>query len=279
MPETPNDISYVKEAFTWQYNVIALVAAGAFSLVSGSELPMVLAAGAELMYLATVPQMEAFRRLVRSWRYKEEKDEHIAELRKSLTQLPTEVQYKFADLNAIAQSIRANYKRLSSTSQVFIGSLEKQLDALLASYVRMAQSAVLHRDYLQQTNPALIRKEIDDLVVRLPKDPLKVQEINQKRIEILNKRMEKFGRIRENRQVIDAQCQAIQDVLHLIRDQSMTMSDPQQVSERLEDLVKDVESTEQNIREVEAIFQMSPEVEASLPQGTGFGTTRDRTRN
>ena len=189
------------------------------------------------------------------------------------------MQYKFTDLNAIAQSIRANYKRLSSTSQVFIGSLEKQLDALLASYVRMAQSAVLHRDYLQQTNPALIRKEIDDLVVRLPKDPLKVQEINQKRIEILNKRMEKFGRIRENRQVIDAQCQAIQDVLHLIRDQSMTMSDPQQVSERLEDLVKDVESTEQNIREVEAIFQMSPEVEASLPQGTGFGTTRDRTRN
>ena len=279
MPETPNDISYVKEAFTWQYNVIALVAAGAFSLVSGSELPMVLAAGAELMYLATVPQMEAFRRLVRSWRYKEEKDEHIAELRKSLTQLPTEVQYKFADLNAIAQSIRANYKRLSSTSQVFIGSLETQLDALLASYVRMAQSAVLHRDYLQQTNPALIRKEIDDLVARLPKDPLKVQEINQKRIEILNKRMEKFGRIRENRLVIDAQCQAIQDVLHLIRDQSMTMSDPQQVSERLEDLVKDVESTEQNIREVEAIFQMSPEVEASLPPGTGFGTTRDRTRS
>ena len=278
MPDTPDDISYVKEAFKWQYNVIALAGATAFAWISGSELPLVLAAGAELMYLATVPQMEPFRRLVRSWRYRDEKNLHIAELRQNLSQLPSEVQYKFADLNAIAQSIRANYKRLSSTSQVFIGSLETQLDALLSSYIRMAQSAVHHRDYLQQTNPALIRKEIDDLMARLPRDAPKVQEINQKRIEILTKRMEKFGRIRENRQVIDAQCQAIQDVLYLIRDQSMTMSDPQLVSERLEGLVKDVESTEQNIRDVEAIFQMSPEVEPSLPEGTGFGT-RDRTRN
>ena len=278
MPENPHDVSYVKEAFTWQYNLIALAGAAAFAWISGSEAPLLLAAGGELMYLATVPRMETFRRLVRSWQYKEEKDEHNARLRRALTQLPAEVQYKYSDLNAIAQSIRANYQRLSSTSQVFIGSLETQLDSLLASYVRLAQAAVQHRDYLQQTNPALIRKEIDDLTARLPKEAPKVAEINQKRIEILTKRMDKFGRIRENRQIIDAQCQAIQDVLLLIRDQSMTMSDPQQVNERLEGLVKDAEATEQNIREVEAIFQMSPEVEATLPDGTGFGS-RGRTRS
>jgi chromosome segregation ATPase len=278
MPEPPDDISYVKEAFTWQYNLIALAGAAALALLARSEAPLVLAAGAELMYLATVPRMETFRRLARSWRYQDERKQHVAQLRQTLSQLPAEVQYKFQDLNAIAQSIRANYQRLSATSQVFIGSLETQLDSLLASYVRLAQAAVHHRDYIQQTNPALIRKEIDDLTARLPRESPKVQEINQKRIDILTKRMEKFGRIRENRQIIDAQCQAIQDVLHLIRDQSMTMSDPQQVSDRLEGLVKDAEATEQNIREVEAIFQMSPEAEPSLPEGSGFGT-RDRQRN
>jgi len=41
----------------------------------------------------------------------------------------------------------------------------------------------------------------------------------------------------------------------------MTMEDPQQVSERLESLVRDVESTEEAVREVEAIFQMSPDIE------------------
>ena len=65
--------SYIKEAFKWQYNLIALGGAAAFSMVSGSPLPVILAAGAELMYLATVPQISAFQRLVRSWRYQNDR--------------------------------------------------------------------------------------------------------------------------------------------------------------------------------------------------------------
>ena len=59
-----------------------------------------------------------------------------------------------------------------------------------------------------------------------------MQEINKKRIEILTKRLEKFDKISENRKVVDAQCSAVEDVLMLVRDQSVTMRDPQQVSER-----------------------------------------------
>jgi hypothetical protein len=40
----------------------------------------------------------------------------------------------------------------------------------------------------------------------------------------------------------------------LVRDQSVTMRDPQQVSERLDSLVKDVEQTEETVQQVEAIF-------------------------
>jgi DNA repair ATPase RecN len=84
-----------------------------------------------------------------------------------------------------------------------------------------------------------------------------VQEINRKRIEILTKRLEKFGKIHENCDVINAQCAATEDVLQLIRDQSVTLRDPQQVSDQLEGLVHDVEQTEETVREVEAIFEMA----------------------
>ena len=57
--------------------------------------------------------------------------------------------------------------------------------------------------------------------------------------------------------MINAQCAATEDVLQLIRDQSVTMRDPQQVSDQLEGLVQDVEQTEQTVREVEAIFEMA----------------------
>lgn len=273
-----DEINYVKEAFQWQYNVIGLLGAGAFALVSGTAIPIVLAAGAELMYLATVPQMDRFQRLVRSWKFSDEQKQRDDQLRQMLYVLPEGYRNRYKELRALADSIGSNYRRLSANSQMFLGQLEQQLNGLLASFIRLSQAAVLHHEYLSSTNPDHIRREASDLQQRLAKDPLKVQEINKKRIEILEKRLDKYAKIRENRQVVDAQLQAIQDVLNLIRDQSMTMTDPQQVSDRLENLVKDVEHTEQTIQEMEAIFQLSPQADGSLSSGSG-AAGHDRLRS
>src|SRR5205823_6209190 len=139
---------------------------------------------------------------------------------------------------------------------------------LQQGYVRLLWAAHQQREYLQLTNPAEIQRELDQLQRGLAKDAPKVQEINRRRIEILTKRMEKFEKIRENRQVIDAQCAATEDVLQLIRDQSVTMRDPQQISDQLENLVQDVEQTEQAVKEVEAIFDLATpdEVGLSMPR-------------
>ncbi len=74
------DISYVKEAAKLQYNWIALAGIAGFALVSGSALPLLLGAGLELMYLSLVPQNARFQRLVRSWKYADEKREHDMQL-------------------------------------------------------------------------------------------------------------------------------------------------------------------------------------------------------
>ena len=258
MPD-PNDSrrgepSYVKEAFKWQYNLIAMGGAAALSVVSLSPLPIILAAGAELMYLASVPNMPAFQRLVRSWRFADEKKAQDDRMKEMQYSLPPEIRDRYRQLEAFSEAIRRNYARLSSASQAFIGQIENQLQGLMTSFVRLANSDVQHVQYLQTTDVNSIRNEVKYLKDRLAKDPPKVQEINRKRIEILEKRLEKYMKIRENRQVIDAQCRAVEDVLQLIHDQSITMTDPQQVSDRLENLVKDVEQTEQSVREMAGHF-------------------------
>jgi hypothetical protein len=255
--------NYLKEAFQWQYNVIALVGAAAASAVSLSPVPLILAAGLELMYLATVPTMPRFQRLMRSRRLAIEKAEHDERVKQILNTLPSERREHYRQLEQLCKMIRANLARLSSTSQIFVSQLDSRLDELLAAFVRLANHDMQHVQYLGSTNPNAILRESQELEARLPKETPRVREVNQKRIEILRKRVEKYGKISENRQVIDAQCNAIEDVLQLIREQSMTMEDPQQLSERLETLVRDVESTEEAVREVEAIFQMSPEIEGS----------------
>lgn len=279
--------NFVKEALKWQYNWIGLAGAAAFALVSGTGLPLVLAAGLELIYLSVVPQSNAFRRLVRSWKYAAEKRKKEMTLTAMFMDLPPEMRNRYSALDSICRAIRSNYTRLSSTSQMFLEQMETKLQGLLQAYLRLLFAARQAAEYLHTTDPETIKRDLAKLQKTLPSDPPKVQEINRKRIEILTKRLEKFEKARENQKVVDAQCAALEDVLQLIRDQSVTMRDPQQVSDQLENLVHDVEQTEETVRQVEAIFEMtSPEsgdLLAPLPGGSSSGDSdpaaRTRIRN
>ena len=252
------ETSYVKEAFNLQYNWIALAGAGAFALVTGSLLPVLLAGGLEMMYLAIVPQNSQFQRLVRSWKFAQQQEQHQQKLADLLRTLPREMQNRYVGLAQLCGAIRNNFAQLSSTSQIYVQQMEQRLDGLLHSYARLLLAAYQQRQYVDSTDPGEIKSEIAALQRHLQNDLAKVQDINKKRIEILTKRLEKYQKLCENREVVDAQCAAVEDVLKLMRDQSITMRDPQQVSDQLENLVHDVEQTEQTVQQVEAIFSGIP---------------------
>ena len=257
--------TYVKEALKWQYNLIGMGGLALFALVSGSGLPLLLGAGIELIYLSLVPQNSRFQRLVRSWKYAEQKRQHEMSLNAIFQELPPEMRLRYAEVDRLCRSIRENYSRLSATSQIFAQQMEDRLQGLAQSYVRLLYAAYQYRQYLLTTNPNAIQRDINELKKGLASDTPKVQEINRKRIEILSKRLEKFDKAQESGKVADAQCAAMEEVLQLIRDQSVTLRDPQQVSDQLENLVHDVEQTEETVKEVESIFDMaSPEMTGTL---------------
>jgi hypothetical protein len=277
-------ISYVKEAFKLQYNWIALAGVGAFALISGSFLPIILAGGLELMYLATVPHNDRFQRLVRSWKFAEEQKKKQQQLGEMLRTLPSEMQSRYVHCVQICNAIRANFAQFSATSQIFLQQIDVRLQGLLSGYARLLLAAAQQQQYMRSTDPGEFKREIASLQKTMANDPPKVQEINKKRIEILSKRQEKFDKISENRKVVDAQLSAVEDVLMLVRDQSVTMRDPQQVSDRLDNLVHDVEQTEQTVQQVEAIFSdLSPDLDGLMSlddsAASSYGPARIRTSN
>jgi len=275
--------NYVKAAFRWQYNIISLAGAAAFALITTSALPLLLAAGLELMYLAIVPQNWRFRRLVRSWQLADEQRKHQQKLNEMLRNLSPEMQSRYVHCAQICGSIRANFAQLSSQSQIFLQQIDTSLQGLLSGYARLLVAAAQQQQYLRSTQRDDIKREIALLQKNLSSEPQRVQEINQKRIEILNKRLEKFDKIAENTKVVDAQIAAVEDVLLLVRDQSVTMRDPQQVSDRLDSLVHDVEQTEQTVQQVETIFaDMSPDLNGLMSlddSSTSSGPNRVRIQN
>src|SRR5437879_5699835 len=100
---------YVQSALKWQYNWIGLAGAAAFAVVSGTALPLVMAAGLELIYVSLVPQSSRFRRLVRSWKYAAEKREHEKYLREMYQDLPEEMRRRYGMIHQVADAIRVNY--------------------------------------------------------------------------------------------------------------------------------------------------------------------------
>jgi hypothetical protein len=284
-PDQSRDINFVKEAFHLQYNWIALAGAGVFALLSGSLLPAILAGGLELMYLAIVPQNWRFQRLVRSWKFSEEQQKHQQKLSQMLRSLPSDMQSRYWKLAEVCSSIHNNFNQLSTTSQIFLQQMDGRLSGLLNGYARLLLAAAQQQQYLRSTDQNEIKREVATLQKSLSTDPPRVQEINKKRIEILTKRLEKYDKLCENRKVVDAQCSAVEDVLHLIRDQSVTMRDPQQISDQLDNLVKDVEETEQTVQQVEAIFSdLTPDMEGIMSMddastSTSSGPNRTRIPN
>jgi len=259
------EISFVKEAFNLQYNWISLAGAGVFAVLSGSLLPIVLAAGLELMYLAIVPQNWRFQRLVRSWKLAEKLEQSQQQFAELLSTLSPDARARYMRLAQVCASVRRNFSQLSSTSQIFLQQMDARLDGLLRGYARLLASCSQQQQYLKTTDQNEIKREIAALERSIESESPKVQDINRKRIEILNKRLEKYRKIMENQDVVEAQCAAVEDVLHLVRDQSVTMRDPQQVSDQLENLVKDVEQTEQTVQQVEAVFgSMSSDLEGLM---------------
>ena len=265
-PDAPKqEINFVKEAFNIQYNWIALGGAAAFALVTGTAIPIALAGGLELMYLAVVSQHPRFQRLVRSWKFAEQQKQNEQKLGDMLRSLPPDMQGRYVKLAEVCRSIRGNFSQLSSTSQIFVQQMDQRLEGLLHGYARLLSAAFQQRQYVKTTDPDEIKKEVAALQQHMNSDPPRVQDINKKRVEILSKRLEKYQKINENRQVVDAQCSAVEDVLQLVRDQSVTMRDPQQVSDQLANLVHDVEQTEQTVQQVESIFSgLTPEMEGIM---------------
>jgi hypothetical protein len=84
----------------------------------------------------------------------------------------------------------------------------------------------------------------------------RVKEVKTRTKLVLEKRMERYHKALENKQLIDAQTETVQEVLQLLRDQSYSMRDPRSITEQLDGLVSSAEETERGVRDMEELLSL-----------------------
>jgi hypothetical protein len=271
------DPNFLTHAFKSQYNLIGLGTALGFSFIAGNPLPLLLALGVEMVVLPLVAGNARFQRLVRA-RVSSEQDSAKQERKQletaeMLRQLPAPEQQRYRALQIRAQEIRDNYRGLGESSQMLLDDLIRKLDFLLAFYLRMRHSLSRYESYFASTDPERIRERIAMLDHEMAAGPERVQQIKAKTKSVLEKRLERYAKAQENRTIVEAQTETVEEVLQLLRDQSFSIRDPRTITEQLDGLVSSAEETERGVRDMEEILALDSEamglsavgIEAELP--------------
>jgi len=255
--EEPN---YLAHAFKSQYNLIGLGTALGFAILSGTLLPIIVAAGVEMVVLPLVSGSGRYQRLVRA-RTSEEADEQDAarqrmESSEMLQYMPEAERARYRTLQALTNEIRQNYKGMDSSSQMLLEQLVEKLDFLLSFYLRMRYSLTRYHNYFNSTDPERIQERIAMLEHEMKSGPERVQQIKARTRSVLEKRLDRYKKAVENRDLIDAQTETVQEVLQLLRDQSYSMRDPRSITEQIDGLVSSAEETERGVKDMEEILAM-----------------------
>jgi hypothetical protein len=236
-------------------NVIALLTAGGASLVTGHSLPALVALGAEAVYLGAVGLVPSLRRAVGA-RAGAPED---AETERLLAELAESQREHYFVLRDLRDSILENYRKLPGGG-VLAASSEAQLAALLTAFLRLLSTLNDHRRYLGIADREAIRRELSLLESELgAQDNARLREVQEKRAEILKRRLERFAQAEESRAVVSHQLASIEDLVKLTHEQSISIRDPAAVGGMLDALAAEVSATERTVRELEQFLDVTEE--------------------
>jgi len=186
----------------------------------------------------------------------EEQVKKQVEASEMLRALPDGERRKYQEMMRLAGEIRQNYRGLDSSSQILLQELVNKLDSLMSFYLRMRYSLSRYDTYFASTDKERIEERIAMLEHEMASGPERIQQIKAKTKAVLEKRLERYDKALENKQLIEAQTEAVQEALQLLRDQSFSIKDPRSITGQLDDLVSKAEITERGVQDLEALFDM-----------------------
>ena len=278
------DINYAREAFLLPQNLIFLVATLVAAVALGgvgflSTVVLLLGASAELFFLGYAPRNDRFQRLVRAQKAAEVN--RAESQREVFNQLSRQSQRRYARLRQIEKEIQANYGRLQSTSQGLVQNHLRKLDSLLASYLTLLLARERYDEAMQASSRSEITAAIAALKSDMADDPPRVYAIKERRLRILENRLERLGKGAENIEIIEAQLATIEDVTKYVHEQSLTLRNPEDVTMQLDTLLSEVEMTEATVQQVEDMLAgnfPSLDLDALGEAPDAYRTSTDATR-
>lgn len=248
-------INYTREAFLHPVNmgVLLLATVSAFALSDVgliSNVILSMAFGTELMYLGIVPRLPRFRKNVKLQKLRERNSED--EEKTVFQELDQKSKKRFLVLKHLSKLIKENFDKLPYSSQGLLENIRKKIGELVSNYLTLLDLHKRYKLYMDTSVEESLKKEVENEEEKL--DTLKSERLKKtrvRRIAILKKRLKKFEIAKEKYLICETHLETIEDAIRYIYEQSMTMSNPEEIGFQLDNLLEEVEETSQLIDDLD----------------------------
>jgi hypothetical protein len=257
---------YLRQAFHNWYNYGLLILFGGLGLINGNLGWFLVGAALEIVALYNVAGDRRFQRYVDSV-LEDEKELQVFGLRNSLwPYIADDLRAKYMDLEQLSARMRGDVTSFSKIKDPLIKDNIRKISVLLSSYLKLAVAVTRYRNYLDGVNESQIDGDIARLKKEMGGAEERVQEIKQKNIDILSKRLEKITKAAANVDYLGAQMETIADTMRLVVDQAITLSDPKGMSVQIDSLLTTLQDTDLIAAEMESLDELEAGHDEFVPR-------------
>ncbi len=285
-PKKAGLLRYLKEAFTFRWNMLIFGGAAAAAVVSGhADIALPLVAAAEVIYLAGLTTLPRFQGAIDAKVRSEERGQtgqrsavsvqdvgeardRILEVLKSLTEDRRSrflrLRARCVEMSRIANAVRGDTRDASGASTEL---RTPALDRLLWVFLRLLLSEQAIARFLQAADETSIDKTVGELKVRRKKRADSVGEANQADDRIIRSlddsiataeaRKENVEKARHNAEFIATELDRLENKIQAVTELAVGHSDPNEMSSRIDAISDGIQQTEQTIRELQQITGVS----------------------
>ena len=251
-----DSVNFIREAFLHPANLVflltgtmtALVFNGAGSQLTSTILSLVI--GLELVFLGVIPKLPSYQKNIR---LKQQKELSEGSNDKNLFHnINGRSQKKFLVLKHITNEVQKSFDNQPHVTKGMLEHVIQKMEDLLSTYLKLLDMHQRYQFYINTQIEQEILEEVEKQKRKLEGiESEKLKASGERRLEILNKRLNKFRIVKEKFLICETHLETIEDAIRFIYEQSMTMTNPEDVGQQLDYLLTEMDETTTIIQEMD----------------------------
>lgn len=284
---------YAKAAFRWHWNLLAVGAGAAIGILSGHpDVILPLIAAGEIAYLGLLATHPRFQSSIEAQEAKatREKTQLTSEqaLQRITRALPPHALEKYEALRERCMKLRKIARDLrrpgSESGEMRLESMQlRGLDRLLWIYLRLAYTEHSLQRFLEETDEAGIRKDVENITRRLAGYAEK--EVNPRRekarkaiedtLRTSRLRLTNLEKARENHELVQLELERLEHKIRSVAEMAVNRQEPEFISDQVDVVTKSLIETEKTMDELDFATGLG-EVDEIVPELTSRRATEKR---